>query len=314
MCILKKLWLIFILGCSPFITLQAKEIKRIAISIDDAPSPSTPLFTGMQRTLAIINHLKRVNAPPVGVFAIGKHVIDFGAAQLVEYGKAGHVIGNHTFAHKALKNWTADAYVQDIVKADNLLKNMPGYAPMFRSPFLDEGYPQQTRQVKEALDKMGYIKAGVTVNNFDFYMESILQKALRQGKFIDFDKLGKVYLQVMLECIEFYDGLATLQKKHPINHVLLMHSNDLTALYIGDLVKALRQKGWKIISFKNAYKPLPEVLINLPGEESKEEKKVNPATLRNIPKGMSVSYLSELFKQEKVFVDVAPNQTYTAAK
>lgn len=314
MCILKKLWLVLILGCSPFITLHAKGIKRIAISIDDVPSPSTPLFTGMQRTLVIINHLKRVKAPPVGVFAIGKHVIDFGTAQMVEYGKAGHVIGNHTFTHKALRGWTADAYVQDIVRADNLLKNMPGYAPMFRAPFLDEGYPQQTIQVNQALNKMGYIKAGVTVNNFDFYMENILQKALREGKFIDFNKLRKVYLQVMLECVEFYDGLSRLQKKHPINHVLLMHSNDLTALYIGDLVKALRQKGWKIISFKNAYKPLPKVLMNLPDEKLEEEGPANPATSRNIPKVMSVSYLSELFKQEKVFIDVMPNQTYTAAK
>jgi peptidoglycan-N-acetylglucosamine deacetylase len=36
-------------------------------------------------------------------------------------------------------------------------------------------------------------------------------------------------------------------------HVLLLHENDLAALYLGDLVKRLRKTGWKIISPERAF-------------------------------------------------------------
>ena len=35
--------------------------------------------------------------------------------------------------------------------------------------------------------------------------------------------------------------------------MLLLHENDLAALFIGDLVAALRAKGWEIVSADQAY-------------------------------------------------------------
>jgi hypothetical protein len=32
------------------------------------------------------------------------------------------------------------------------------------------------------------------------------------------------------------------------NHVLLLHENDLAAMYLGDLVARLRKTGWEIVS------------------------------------------------------------------
>jgi peptidoglycan/xylan/chitin deacetylase (PgdA/CDA1 family) len=286
--------------------------KRIAITIDDAPSPPTPLFTGQQRAISIIENLKKVKSPPIGVFAIGHHVIAFGSEQLRSFGLAGHAICNHTYSHRSLKSCTTEAYIKDIKKAEELLKNLPGYAPLFRYPYLDEGYPSQSQKINAALKDMGYYNAKITINNCDYYMCHILQKALQSGKQIDFEKLRKVYLQVMLECVEFFDEWFVLQGKQSMNHVLLMHSNDLTALYIGDLIGALRDKGWTIISIHEAYKPVPPDFKNSPSRIA-GTKSVNPANSRNSPKGMSARYLAELFRQEKVFVDVKPNETYTAS-
>lgn len=313
MVILRGVLLILFLIYIGALNARAEHPKRIAITIDDAPSPASPLFTGQQRALAIIQQLKKAKAPPVGVFAIGSHVTSFGADQLRAFGLAGHAIGNHTYEHRCLKNCSSEWYIQDIAKAENLLKNLPGYVPLFRYPGLDEGYPAQSQKVRTALSNMGYINANVTINNFDFYISYILQKALREGKFIDFDKLRKVYLQVMLECVEFFDGLSILQGKHDMNHVLLMHSNDLTALYIGDLLQALRDRGWTIISIHNAYKPIPADFKNKKVKIMTDTSR-NPASIRNIPQGMSPQYLSTLFQQEKVFIDVNPLRTYTASK
>lgn len=278
--------------------------KRIAITIDDAPSPSTTLFTGLQRASSIIERLKNVEAPPIGVFAIGQHVIDFGDEQLKAYGAAGHAICNHTFSHRGLKSSSVSGYIADIQKAESVLKSLPGYTHMFRPPYLDEGYPTQSGAVRAELKKMGYTLANITVNNCDYYMSHLLQSALARRKKIDYDKLKKVYLETMLECVDYFEGLYKIRGQGVINHVLLMHSNDLTALYVGDLITALRDKGWTIISIHDAYKPVPK---DLPEQESTKVAEIssaeNPATKRNSPKSMSTRHLSDLFHQEKVIVE-----------
>ncbi len=53
-------------------------------------------------------------------------------------------------------------------------------------------------------------------------------------------------------------------------HVLLLHENDLAALYVDDLAQLLREKGWKIISPVEAYGDpiaanVPDVLLNNQG-------------------------------------------------
>lgn len=273
------------------------------------------MFTGQQRALSIIEKLKAAEAPPIGVFAIGKHITDFGSEQLKLYGLAGHAVCNHTYSHYSLKNCSVDAYIKDIQKAELQLKDLPGYARLFRYPYLDEGYPAQSQKMRAALIDMGYTHANITINNCDYYMGHLLQKGLQSGRHIDFDKLRKIYIQVMVECVEYFEGWFTLHGKTHMNHVLLMHSNDLTALYIGDLVTELRNRGWTLISVHDAYKPVPDDFINASAQVKTElSLSTNPARARNSPKGMSLKYLAELFQNEKVFIDAKPKETYTASK
>ncbi len=287
--------------------------KRIAITIDDAPSPSTTLFTGLQRASSIIEQLKKVEAPAIGIFAIGQHAVAFGDEQLKAYGAAGHAICNHTFSHRGLKRSSVGGYIADIQKAESVLKSLPGYTHMFRPPYLDEGYPTQSESVRAELKKMGYTLANITVNNCDYYMSHLLQSALARRKKIDYDKLKKVYLETMLECVDYFEGLYKLRGQGVINHVLLMHSNDLTALYIGDLITALRDKGWTIISVHDAYKSVPKDLSEKEFSKRAETPLAeNPAEKRNAPQSMSTRYLSDLFHQEKVIVDEIRQENYTA--
>lgn len=188
---------------------------------------------------------------------------------------------------------------------------------MFRYPYLDEGSPPQYQAARAELKKMGYTLADVTVKNCDYYMAYLLQSALRGGQKVDFSRLKKVYLGSMLEYVDFFEEWYETHGHAAINHVLLMHSNDLTALYIGDLMQALRDKGWEIISVHDAYKPVPMVVMHpLENMGTKVENKAaadNPATKRNAPKSMSTRYLSDLFHQEKVFIDEKSQETYTAS-
>lgn len=84
-------------------------------------------------------------------------------------------------------------------------------------------------------------------------MEALLQDAIASGRRINFDQLRKIYIKVLTDNIEFYDVMAQRTLKRSPKHVLLLHENDLAALYISDLVASLKNKGWSIISVENAY-------------------------------------------------------------
>ena len=101
---------------------------------------------------------------------------------------------------------------------------------------------------------MGYVDAFITIDNFDFYMEDLFRKALRAGKEIDYSKLRKFYVETLYQGVKFYDELAIKALGRSVKHVMLLHENDLAALYIGDLISHLKRKGWKVISPEESYR------------------------------------------------------------
>ena len=75
-----------------------------------------------------------------------------------------------------------------------------------------------------------------------------------------FDRLRDAYVDLLSDSIEFYDEVAVKELGRSPRHVLLLHENDLAALYLGDLVKRLRKTGWKIVSPELAFQdPIAKV-------------------------------------------------------
>ena len=69
-----------------------------------------------------------------------------------------------------------------------------------------------------------------------------------------------MYVESLWDSIQFYDGIATEVLGRSPKHVLLLHENDLAAIYIADLVQHIRSKGWKVISPVEAYQdPMAKV-------------------------------------------------------
>jgi len=124
--------------------------------------------------------------------------------------------------------------------------------------------------IRQALAERGYMNGYVTVDNYDRYLDRLWQTALREKKKIDYDKLRQIYLEHLWKSIAFYDQMARQAIGRSPKHVLLLHENDLAALYVDELVALLREKGWKIISPTEAYTDpiatnVPEVLLNNQG-------------------------------------------------
>ena len=231
--------------------------KRIAISFDDAPRGPGAFLDVNVRPPLLITALKRAGVKQA-VFFTNPGRIDtsnHAEVQLRDYVRAGHVLANHTATHPVLSNITAEQFLADIDRADAWLKPEKGYRPWFRFPQLDEGGKNAAKRdaVRAGLKARGLRNGYVTADGWDWYLESLTIRAKKSGKRIDQNALRDLYVENHVLAADFADRLARRALGRAPAHMLLLHETDLAALYIEDLVKALRADGWTIISSDEAY-------------------------------------------------------------
>ena len=245
-----------LLAPSPALCAAAPDPqRRIAITLDDAPTPDGALFSGPQRTAAIIAGLRTANAPPVALFVTTRNLRGPADRQrLDDYAAAGHLLGNHSHAHPWLSRVDFDDWVADLDRARGLLARHPNTRAWYRYPFLDEGRSAGRRDAaRAALAARGLANGYVTVDTYDWYLASRVERAAREGDSIDWQALRRLYLELVLAPVAFYDAIASEALGRSPAHVLLLHENDLAALYLGDLVRALAAAGWTLVDPDTAY-------------------------------------------------------------
>jgi peptidoglycan-N-acetylglucosamine deacetylase len=245
-----KHYLLLLLICiSPL-----SHAKQIAITFDDSPRKADGYFDGPERAQKLIQALKKHNIDQVAFFSNSLGLNTEGIQRLQSYSQAGHIIANHTHSHPDFNNMTVEEYAQNFLLADSELKQFKGFKKLFRFPYLRDGNSEQKRTGMQAvLKKQGYINAYITLNNYDWYMEDLFQRAIKKGVALDFDRMRQFYVQVLMESIEYYDAMAQTHLGRSPKHILLLHEMDISALFVGDLVDELRRKGWSIITPEEAY-------------------------------------------------------------
>ncbi|WP_353407302.1 polysaccharide deacetylase family protein [Pseudoteredinibacter isoporae] len=229
--------------------------KSLAITLDDSPRTATGYLDGPSRAKQLLNEIERHNIPQIAFFSVGKKVRDEGKERLIRYANAGHIIAHHSNTHLDFNKHSLSDYIADFEQAETQLRTLPNYKPWFRFPYLREGNTQEKRDGMRAyLQRKGYRNAYITLNNYDWYLESLFQTAVAKQQTINFDALQKLYVELIIEGIEYYDQMAIEVLGRSPHHVLLLHEMDITAMYLGDLVDALREKGWRTLPVEQAFK------------------------------------------------------------
>lgn len=244
---------------------------EIALSFDDAPRGDSYL-SGMERTKMLIRKLDSVGVQQAAFFCVTNRLdSDSGRARLHLYSEANHLLAIHTHNHPDLDKVGAKRFITNITRADRELDEFATQVNWFRFPYLHEGRTRPVRDsVRRFLDNNGYVNGYVTVDNYDWYLDKAFQTALKEGRAIDFDKLRNAYVDILWSGILFYDSIAVRTLGRSPRHVLLLHENDLAALFIDALVDRIRKEGWHVISMIDAYadpiaKEIPDVLLNNQG-------------------------------------------------
>ena len=280
-----------------------RALRRIALTFDDAPRSDTAKMTGAERTRNLIRSLASADSPPVIFFSTAKGIDEAGDARMRAYQDAGHTIGNHSFSHQRIHRIGVDAYIADIQAAHQILAGYENFVPLFRFPFLDEGRDAETRDtLRNALKEMGYRNGYVTVDNYDFHMDSLLQAAVKQGREVNFPQLGKAYVEALMRGVRFYADMADRHLDRPPVHTLLLHENDLAALYVDDLIRALRNEGWTLVDAVEAFEdPIadvePDTLFNNQGRVAAIAA-TNGASLRDLVHPLEDTAQLELMFEE----------------
>ncbi|WP_243839278.1 polysaccharide deacetylase family protein [Pseudoteredinibacter isoporae] len=228
--------------------------KSLAITLDDSPRSATGYFDGPTRAKELIAEIERHKLPQIAFFSVGNKADGEGKKRLIQYANAGHIIAHHSNTHLDFNKHSLSEYIADFEQAEPQLNTLPNYQRWHRFPYLREGDTQEKRDgMRRYLKEKGYLNAYITLNNYDWYLESLFQKAIAQQQKVDFEALQKLYVELIIESIEYYDQMAVEYLGRSPKHVLLLHEMDITALYLGDLVEALREKGWKTIPVKEAF-------------------------------------------------------------
>ncbi len=250
-------------------TTSAHAQKRIALTFDDAPRKAGAFFTPDQRTIKLIAALKRADVKQVAFFVnpgnLEKPQGEGGEDRLAAYVAAGHVIANHSFSHPSLTDMSADAYLADIDRAASWLRGRDGYRPWFRFPFLNEGRADKAKRdaIRAGLKARGLRNGYVTAEASDWNMEDLTIAAKAANTPMNMAALRDYYVTLHVEAADFEDDLARQTIGRSPAHVMLLHETDLAALFIGDLVSALRKDRWEIVTADTAYRdPIGKIVYD----------------------------------------------------
>lgn len=293
-----RLLIIFIVCLS--LNTHAREI---ALTFDDAPTPDSALMTGTERTQQLISVLKQARVPDALFFVKADYIDPKTAKRLQHYTDAGFHLANHSFTHQSANQLDINTYAVDIYKAHLALKPFNNVLNYHRFPYLHYGKDlANINQLQDLLAELGYKDGYVTIDNFDWYISALITRAAEEKRSINYEKARNFYINSLYDSIEFYDAIAKKTLKRSPRHVLLLHENDAAALFVGDLVQHLRNKGWKIISPQQAYKD--PIARDFPQVSFHKQGRV--AAIAN-SKGMPESELRHLSENEnyinKAFAD-----------
>lgn len=228
--------------------------RDIALTFDDGPTADSAMMTGVERSQRILKQLQAAKVPDAWFFIKADGINAQTQPRLAAIQQAGYHLANHSYSHQAAGELGAKAYMEDVYKAHLILRQYPNFVKYHRFPFLNYGKDlPEINQLQALLTELGYQNGYITVDDYDWYISSLLDQAYADNKSIDYQKARDFYVSKTYEAVEFYDALAQKVLGRSPKHVLLLHEYDSSALFIGDLIKHLRQNGWNIISPQEAY-------------------------------------------------------------
>ena len=237
--------------------------KEIAITIDDLPLNGSGFELDRLETMTtrLLSEISSHHVPVVGFvnesLLYVPNETDARIALLERWAASGVELGNHTFGHVGFRDTALSEYEDDFVRGETITKAIMkkrGQKPeYFRHPFLQMG---PTRELEESFEKFiaarGYRIAPVTIDIMDWVFRVAYANARTRNDAALMKKVAGEYVRFAGEKFDHCESVARDLFGRPIKHILLLHANELNADNFGQLVKLMKERGYRFITLKEA--------------------------------------------------------------
>ena len=147
--------------------LEAEDVKKIAITFDDGPHPyyTEQLLDGLKERGVVVTF-----------FVTGEHA-ELHPDVIERMVEEGHLIGNHTYSHVQLTKNNREAFKEELIKTNEILKEITGEEVQYvRPPYgsWDKSFEKELNMfpVLWTVDPLDWCS-----KNVDCIVEKIVNKA-----------------------------------------------------------------------------------------------------------------------------------------
>lgn len=247
--------LIVVLNSLAFVMFSKVSAKELAWSIDDAPSTHVGLLSPTDRKHFLLDSMTLSQLPETVFFLNSSLLTNAGLNFIKSLAARGHLIGNHNHRHFELNMANGHRFIQSLDRGLSLLTAYFGPIGWYRFPMLNEGQSrEQVDELRSHLSLRSLRNAYVTVVHCDFMLNDVVLAAAERGHKINLENLKRIYLELIADSVVFYDQLAQHYLGRSPKHIMVLHDNDLTALFLPNLVGLLASQGWSSVAIREAYK------------------------------------------------------------
>ena len=235
--------------------------RTMAVTIDDLPfikmGEGAYLTRARAATTKILSTLKKHKVPAVGF--VNERMLEQpdqrdGRIDLLrQWVNHGMVLANHTYSHPDFNRITVEQFQEEITKGEivsrELMRSRGPYQLYFRHPMTHTG---DTREKKEAIEKFlaerGYKVTPHTIENSDFIFNVPYAPAVQKGDEELAKRLRSEYLNHTIAATEFAEKISPQIFGREIPQILLIHSNDITADTLDEMLQRLAQRGYTFVT------------------------------------------------------------------
>ncbi|UCD64624.1 MAG: polysaccharide deacetylase family protein [Candidatus Zixiibacteriota bacterium] len=233
-----------------------KKPTEICISFDELPAAQS--FDEVDReavTYLILETLKKHKVKAIG-FVVGNQIED-SFDILGQWLNDGHRLGNMTYSNQDLHQLGIEQFILDIkAGADALETMLEGFGQKeryFRYPFLHYGSTVEAKkQVKLYLEEHDYTVVHASVVTEDYLYNLSLEKMGKVPDSAEYDNLLNEYVNHVLDEIERMEALSAEVLKRPCRHILRLKANRLNAVFLDEMLTAMKDMGCQFISVERA--------------------------------------------------------------
>jgi len=241
------------------LSAQQASSQQMAITFDDLPAHgSMPAgVTRLEIAQSILATLQREQMPPTYGFVNGKRVAEDASTLevLAAWRAAQQPLGNHTWAHRDIKDESLAEFAADVAKNEPLLAQLMGDEDWrwFRYPYLREGDTlEKRRAARQWLFAHGYKIAEVSMDFEDYLWNDPYARCVALHDDASIRRLHDGYLAVADQYYALFRQLSQMLYGRDVKYVLLMHIGAFDARMLPELLALYRSRGVRFISLAEA--------------------------------------------------------------